>query len=88
MGCTLPFVLAADAVGPGMLIRHTENGLLTPVDDPEAMAQTIRYLLENDDERAGIARAGHADFERTYSEPVVIRQYIALFEKFLAERPS
>jgi len=81
-------VVAADAVGPGMLIDPMESGILVPVDDAAAMAGAIRAVFEDDDLRARIARGGRAIFEARFSERVVVAKYIAFFEGLLAETPG
>ncbi len=81
-------VVAADAVGPGMLIRQMENGILVPVDDADALASAIRAVFEDDELRAQLGREGRAAFEADYSEKVVVAKYIAFFESLLAESPA
>lgn len=78
-------VVAADAVGPGMLIQQMENGILVPVDDAEALASAVRAVFEDDELRAQLGREGRAAFEANYSERVVVAKYIAFFESLLAE---
>ena len=36
--------------GPRMLIKNNVNGLLVPVNDANALAEKINYLLDNPDE--------------------------------------
>ena len=42
-------VIAADSLGPGLLIKHKENGLLVPVDDAISMAEAIKWLSNDVD---------------------------------------
>lgn len=81
-------VVAADAVGPGMLIEQMENGILVPVDDAEALASAVRALFEDDELRARLGQQGRAAFEANYSEPIVVAKYIAFFESLLAKSPA
>lgn len=81
-------VVAADAVGPGILIKQMENGLLVPVDDADALASAVRAVFEDDELRAQLGREGRATFEANYSEKVVVAKYIAFFESLLAESPA
>ena len=41
-------IIAARADGPAALLRHEETGLLVPVADPPALAQTLLRLLDDD----------------------------------------
>lgn len=77
-------VVAADSVGPGILINHLENGFLVPVDDIGAMAQGIRYMFDDPVVRARLARGGRAKFDAEFAEPIVVRRYVEFFEKILA----
>lgn len=78
-------VVAADAVGPGMLIRQMESGILVPVDDAEALAGGVREVFANDELRTRIAEGGRAAFEADFCEPVVVAKYVAFFESLLTE---
>ena len=81
-------VVAADSVGPGMLIRHMENGILIPVDDAEGLADGIHAVFDDDDLRESLARNGRAAFEADYSEAVVVRRYVDFFERLMAENSA
>jgi glycosyltransferase involved in cell wall biosynthesis len=76
-------VIATDSLGPGTLITHMENGLLTPVDDSQTLARAIRFLFEDDDRRVRIAQAGHAAYEKDFTERAVIDRYLGFFEEVL-----
>lgn len=81
-------VVAADAVGPGILIKQMENGLLVPVDDADALASAVRAVFEDDELRTQLGREGRAAFEADYCEKVVVAKYITFFESLLAESPA
>ena len=50
-------VVATDCeFGPREIIKDQENGLLTPVDDEEALAQSISRFIENDDLRLTLGK--------------------------------
>ncbi len=76
-------VVATDSLGPGTLITHMENGLLTPVDDARTLTRAIRFLFEDDDRRAHMAEAGHAAYEKDFTEKAVIDRYLGFFEDVL-----
>ncbi len=78
-------VVAADSVGPGILIRHMETGVLIPVEDAEGLAEGIDAVFDDDDLRERIARGGRAAFEADFSESVVVRRYVEFFERLTAE---
>lgn len=74
-------VLAAASQGPTELIRDGENGLLTPVDDPVAMAEAIRTATRAPDLLGRIADAGRASYERSFTEDIVVQRYREFFSK-------
>ncbi|HLY54056.1 MAG TPA: glycosyltransferase, partial [Stellaceae bacterium] len=65
--------------GPSALIRHGETGLLTPVDDPEALARAIRQALAGD--RRALVAAGGDAYEREFTERAVVAAYRDLFAR-------
>jgi glycosyltransferase involved in cell wall biosynthesis len=72
-------VVACASEGPGALIRHGETGLLAPVDDAPALAAQIRAALSGD--RAALAEAGRAAYEREFTETAVVAAYRDFFER-------
>lgn len=75
-------VVAAASQGPGALIRDGMDGVLVPVDDPEALASGVRGLLADRTTRANLAAAGAARVEAEFSEAAVVAQWKALFADF------
>ena len=47
----------ADRAGASDLVRNGENGLVIPAGDPEAIAQSLRWCLDNRDKLAPMAQA-------------------------------
>ena len=62
MACGTPIV-ASNVGGIPEIIKDKENGLLTPPKDPDALANAITYLLENEDVREKIGRNGRKKVE-------------------------
>ncbi len=81
-------VIACDALGPGMLIKQGENGLLVPVDDGAALGRSIKHLAENPTLRDKLAAAGRTEYEAHYTEQQVVDQYLAFFQKICAASPA
>ena len=74
----LPIVAAASQ-GPAALIHDGEDGLLTPVDDAEALAAAVRRLLDAPTLRLRLTRRGHERVEAGFSEAAVAARWRALF---------
>lgn len=75
-------VVAAASQGPKALIRDGEDGLLTPVDDAEALAAAVTRLLADRDLRGRFAAAGEARVAAEFSEAAVVGQWKELFAQF------
>ncbi len=73
-------IVAAAAQGPEELIRDGENGLLVPVDDADALAAAINWVLANPETAQTLVRTAHNDYMSEFSEPVVARRYLEFFE--------
>jgi glycosyltransferase involved in cell wall biosynthesis len=76
-------VIAADSLGPGMLIRHGESGLLVPVDDAAALGRSIKHLAENPTLRERLAEGGRAAYEADHTEKAVIDKYLQFFSQII-----
>ena len=75
-------VIAANSQGPGALIRDGQDGLLTPVDDADALADGVRRLLAEPKLRTGLAAAGARRVAAEFSEAAVVAQWKALFADY------
>jgi glycosyltransferase involved in cell wall biosynthesis len=77
-------VVAAAAAGPCELIRDGEDGMLVPIDDPPAIAEAIRRVLEDQGRASKLAVAGCVRYETEFSEQPVLarwREFLAHVEK-------
>ncbi|MCW9034908.1 MAG: glycosyltransferase [Rhodospirillales bacterium] len=79
-------VIAADSLGPGILIQNEVNGLLVPVDDDQAMASALKWLIKEPDFAEELAQAGQAAYEKDFTEEAVVSQYFEFFERILQEK--
>jgi glycosyltransferase involved in cell wall biosynthesis len=75
-------VVAAASQGPKALIEHGEDGLLTPIDDSEALAEAVRGLLDAPQLRSALAAEGLARVEADFSEAAVVGQWLDLFADY------
>ncbi|MCL4475147.1 MAG: glycosyltransferase, partial [Nitrospirae bacterium] len=58
MACGVPVVATDCPCGPREIIRDGESGILVPMDDSEALAQTIHRLLHDRGRRELLAEQG------------------------------
>ena len=64
--CAKP-IIAADSLGPGLLIKHRENGVLVPVDDASSLAEAIKWLNQDVAFAQRMAAAGELTFSATHN---------------------
>jgi glycosyltransferase involved in cell wall biosynthesis len=77
-----PFIACASA-GPSAYVRDRVNGMLAPVDDPPALAASIRAVLDDDELRRRIIDGGYAEYRTNFTRESVTRQWIAYYESLL-----
>lgn len=74
-------VVACNAIGPRNLILSGETGLLTPIDDPEALANSINTLIENTKLSERLAVSGYAMYKTNFAEDIIVERFQSLFHK-------
>lgn len=79
-------LISTETQGPGKMITSGENGILVPIDDPNALARAIRQVIMDPDLRNHIAQGGWDTFQDTYTEEKIVEAYQAFFERVVAER--
>jgi len=70
-------VVASAIQGPEEVLSGTEDGLLVPVEDPEALAVGIGSVLDSPERAVTLAVNGRARFEREFSAPTVLARWDA-----------
>jgi glycosyltransferase involved in cell wall biosynthesis len=75
-------VVAAESQGPKALIEDGKDGLLVPIDDPLALAESVRRLLSDKALRDRLAARGAKRVELEFSEAAVVAQWKALFADY------
>ncbi len=79
-------IVACASKGPAWLIRDGLDGLLTPIDDTEALAKSIFRLIENPELRRNLATSGRRRFETEFSRQAIIQRYLDLFRYLIKLR--
>ena len=79
-------VVAASSDGPRELIRPGEDGLLVPLDDPEALATSIGLVLGNAGFAAWLTAAGRAKFDAEFAEAPVLAKWRGFLQT--VEKPA
>jgi len=75
-------VVAAASQGPKALIEDGRDGLLIPVDDPNALAAGVRLLLDEPALAVQFAERGRGRVAAEFSEAAVVAQWKTLFADY------
>jgi glycosyltransferase involved in cell wall biosynthesis len=78
-------VVATDVPGCREVVRHGENGLLVPPRDPQATADAMARLLGDAALREEMGRRGREIAVREFSDEVVVRQTLEVYEELLGK---
>lgn len=85
MACGTP-VVASRAGALLELLAQTGGGAMVPRDNPEALAEALRALLENPARRAELGARGRAGVVEHYAWPKVAARTVQEYRAVLAER--
>lgn len=80
--CRLP-VVAAASQGPAWLVEDGVDGLLVPVEDPEALAAAMLLVASDKNLAVKLAAAGWKRFETEFNEDAVVARFVEMFEVVL-----
>lgn len=78
-------VVTTDIPGCREAIEPGQSGLLVPPRDADALADAIQRLIENEDLRREMGRAGRALAEQRFSIEEVIAKHLSTYEALLAD---
>jgi glycosyltransferase involved in cell wall biosynthesis len=77
-------VIAADSLGPGLLVRHQENGMLVPVGDVVSTAEAIKWICQDKALATRLGEAGRASYNAAYTPAKVTPDYLSFFNGLTA----
>jgi glycosyltransferase involved in cell wall biosynthesis len=78
-------VIAADSLGPGLLIKHNENGFLVPVGDAVSLAEAIKWMTTDAALVERLRGAGEKAFRETFAMDKVAPQYLAMLKRLISK---
>jgi glycosyltransferase involved in cell wall biosynthesis len=76
-------LIASDVPGCREIVVHEQTGLLTPVDDPAALAEAMARLASAPDLRARYAKAAKRILAENFSADIIGRQIVDLYRQLL-----
>lgn len=80
--CGKPLVATATH-GAEELITPDQNGIITPVQNPDAMAKAFEQLIETPDRRHRLGETGLQTVRETFSKQKITDQYLSLYKQLL-----
>ena len=75
-------IVAAMSDGPAGLVRPEQDGLLVPINDPDALALAARRLTLDTGLRNRLAEAGQARIAEEFSAPQIVAHWRELLEPY------
>jgi glycosyltransferase involved in cell wall biosynthesis len=85
MACGKPVIATTGGAFPEV-IEHGVSGLLVPPADPLALAESMKCLLENPDERERLGRGGRERIETTFNWQRAAEETVKVYRGVLGRR--
>ena len=79
-------IIATASQGPGELIDNNETGLLTPIDDVDALGDAIKSLIADPAEAKKLADNAHKKYMDKHSKAVIVNQYHEFFHNVAGKK--
>jgi glycosyltransferase involved in cell wall biosynthesis len=79
-------LVTTNSTGPAWLVRNGEDAILTPVDDVQALAEGISLLISDSRLAAKLIENGKKRIDESFSEEVIVSQYLELFDRLKTGR--
>ncbi len=79
-------IVSTRSPGPEHLIEHGETGVLVPNNDHEALASGLNEVIADNALAERLGLAGLRKFRETFSEDIVVKQYLDLCSRLIADR--
>ncbi len=74
-------LVATNAAGARQYVTHNETGLVSPIDDPQALAANLARLLAEPDLGPRLAAAGTARYQADFTRDIVITRLIDAYRQ-------
>ncbi|WP_444924026.1 glycosyltransferase [Microbulbifer sp. DLAB2-AF] len=76
-------IVATNSQGPGEVISDGHSGLITPIDDADALAKAIRSVLDNPELRQSLIENAAEVYANGYSKQFIVDSYIELYNTLM-----
>jgi len=72
-------VIASSVGGNPEIIEHNKNGILISLDEPSVWIETIKYLMENEQERKRLSDSARSKVVKEFSLETMVNRYETLY---------
>ncbi|WP_158046022.1 glycosyltransferase [Skermanella pratensis] len=80
-------IISAMSAGPRETIRHDEDGLMVPIDDVGALADSIRRILTDPELADRLASRGNARYHGQFTEERTVGRLLNIYEQIQSAKP-
>ncbi len=80
-------VIVSDADGPRQFVRHEEDGLVVPVENPEALADAIRRMRADKALPARCVQNGLKRYQGEFTAEKSLQSYLDYYREILGQDP-
>ena len=81
-------VITTDVPGCRDAIEHTKTGLLVPINNAVALANSIEYLIDNPDVRQKMGAAGRALAEKDFAIEKIVADHMQIYKKAFGKKTA
>ena len=81
-------IVTSDVPGCRDAIEPNKTGLVVPINNAEALADAIEYLIDNPDVRKKMGAAGRALAEKDFAIEKIVAEHMKIYRKLLDIEPS
>jgi len=79
-------IVATDVPGCREIVRNNENGFLVPPKDLKSLTASLKILIKDPNLRAKMGARGREIVEAEFSEKIVVKQTMEVYERLLSQK--
>lgn len=83
MSLEIPCVIS-DVPGNSYLVENMKTGIIVPIKDPKAIADSIKFLYDHPSERLKMSKVGKAYIKENLSSVKTAKEYLQLFKEMVS----
>lgn len=80
-------VIVSEADGPKQFVNHEEDGLMVPIDNGEALKESIQKLAKNKQLTEKLIKNGFLRYENEFQKEKCVGQYLNYYKEIISQKP-